>query len=304
MNIKFFRIAVFILIPLSLLSCKERVDSDSIKEVSSDTTYENEIPDSLKPLIGIDHINIAVKDLNSTIRLFVRLGFTVKPGRLHDNSIRNALIEFKDGKELELITADEPMDDLAKEYIDLISKGDGSAFTAFYVNSIGKTGNLLSPYYEIIKSKSGNQNTIVFPEESDIRTFWFVEKEKLNPEQQTHTDHNNTAGSLNGVILSKDFEDIGIEFLNNLGIDTVQTSDGDYINSFLLNDGYIHFSDKVTGSNGRPITGVIIKVSDYDKCYKVLKQEAIPFSEKNGNNLRRLIISEDFTGSIDIVLEE
>lgn len=38
-------------------------------------------------LISLDHVNVAVNDLKKAEEFFKSIGFTVKPGRFHENSI-------------------------------------------------------------------------------------------------------------------------------------------------------------------------------------------------------------------------
>src|SRR5262245_10497309 len=52
---------------------------------------------------GIDHLVIAVKDLDQAARDYEHLGFTVIPGGQHPVGSHNALIAFKDGSYLEII---------------------------------------------------------------------------------------------------------------------------------------------------------------------------------------------------------
>jgi Glyoxalase-like domain len=40
-------------------------------------------------LLGIDHIPLAVKDLERATETYRRLGFAIKPGRFHADGIRN-----------------------------------------------------------------------------------------------------------------------------------------------------------------------------------------------------------------------
>src|SRR5262245_4051661 len=58
-----------------------------------------------KPIAGLDHIPTAVRDLGAASARYRALGFALKPGRLHDNSILNNHAKFPDGTEIELITA-------------------------------------------------------------------------------------------------------------------------------------------------------------------------------------------------------
>jgi len=64
-------------------------------------------PAAPEPVVrGLDHVPLAVKDLEQAKADFEALGFALKPGRPHDNGLRNAHVKFPDGTEIELITAD------------------------------------------------------------------------------------------------------------------------------------------------------------------------------------------------------
>ena len=84
------------------------------------------------PIVGLDHIPIAVVDLDEAAERFKALGFVLKPGRPHANGIRNEHAKFPDGTELELITAPEARDDLTSKYRRHLALGDGPAFLAFF----------------------------------------------------------------------------------------------------------------------------------------------------------------------------
>lgn len=55
-------------------------------------------------LLGIDHIVVAVRDLDQATRDYARLGFTVVPGGRHPVGTYNGLIAFADGSYIELIS--------------------------------------------------------------------------------------------------------------------------------------------------------------------------------------------------------
>ena len=81
--------------------------------------------------IRIDHVINAVDDLDSAIIAFEANGFTVKPGRLHQNGLYNAHIKFKDNTSFELMSVKgDPSDEMAKEYKDLLEDGVGGAYLA------------------------------------------------------------------------------------------------------------------------------------------------------------------------------
>jgi len=85
---------------------------------------------ALQGMPRLDHVNVVVRDLEQAGRTYQRLGFTLKQGRPHANSIRNLHIKFSDTTEIELITADEPRDALARRYIALKHAGEGGAHFA------------------------------------------------------------------------------------------------------------------------------------------------------------------------------
>src|SRR2546423_2327298 len=55
-------------------------------------------------LLGLDHIVIAVNDLEAAIADYRRLGFTVVPGGRHPVGTYNGLVAFADGSYIELIS--------------------------------------------------------------------------------------------------------------------------------------------------------------------------------------------------------
>jgi catechol 2,3-dioxygenase-like lactoylglutathione lyase family enzyme len=85
---------------------------------------------------GLDHVPIAVANLEAAADTYRALGFTLKPGRPHANGIRNQHAKFADGTELELITAPEARDALTAKYRRHLTAGDGPAFLALFAPSM------------------------------------------------------------------------------------------------------------------------------------------------------------------------
>jgi len=94
---------------------------------------------------GLDHVPIAVRDLEAAADTYRRLGFSLKPGRPHDNGIRNQHVKFRDGTELELITAPEARDALTTTYRNHLAAGDGPAFFALYAPDASRVPKDLEP---------------------------------------------------------------------------------------------------------------------------------------------------------------
>lgn len=83
-------------------------------------------------VLGIDHVPVAVADLERAGERYRTLGFTLKPGRPHDNGITNLHAKFADGTEIELITAPAATDALTRTYREHLKAGDGPAFLALF----------------------------------------------------------------------------------------------------------------------------------------------------------------------------
>jgi hypothetical protein len=96
---------------------------------------------------GLDHIPIAVQDLESAAGRYRALGFVLKPGRPHANGIRNQHAKFPDGTELELITAPEVRDDVTAAYRRHLSAGDGPAFLSLHAPSLDAGAREFAPPY-------------------------------------------------------------------------------------------------------------------------------------------------------------
>jgi catechol 2,3-dioxygenase-like lactoylglutathione lyase family enzyme len=89
---------------------------------------------------GLDHVPVAVANLEEAAERYRALGFTLKPGRGHDNGIRNQHAKFADGTEIELITAPAARDALTDTYRRHLTQGDGPAFLALFAPSVERAG--------------------------------------------------------------------------------------------------------------------------------------------------------------------
>ncbi len=81
--------------------------------------------------VRIDHVVVAVGDLDRAARTYDALGFSQKPGRLHSNGLLNRLMKLADGTELEVMAVQEPPGDpMAEAYEAFITEGEGGAYLA------------------------------------------------------------------------------------------------------------------------------------------------------------------------------
>jgi beta-lactamase class D len=89
------------------------------------------------PIAGLDHLPLVVRDLAAATETYRRLGFSLKPGRPHENGITNAHVKFPDGSGVELITAPAGVDDLTRKYRTLAEAGEGPVFFSLHVRQPG-----------------------------------------------------------------------------------------------------------------------------------------------------------------------
>ena len=151
--------------------------------------------------IGLDHVIVAVNDLEKAARRYQDLGFAVKPGRLHDNGIRNRHVKFPDGIELELITAFEAHDALTAAYRRHLADGDGPAYFGFYAADRDAVARRLSsaglPYV-------WNGGLITFPETDPLHSLFFGGRNRAATDKAEHFAHSNTAEKVIALWLAGD----------------------------------------------------------------------------------------------------
>jgi catechol 2,3-dioxygenase-like lactoylglutathione lyase family enzyme len=87
---------------------------------------------------GIDHVVIAVRDLETASAAYRRLGFTVTPGGEHTGgATHNALISFADGAYFELIAFTEPDREQDHKWWGRLSRGEGTVDVALLSDDLG-----------------------------------------------------------------------------------------------------------------------------------------------------------------------
>ena len=154
--------------------------------------------------IRLDHVVIAVTDLASARLAFHdTLGFSLKPGRVHENGLRNAHVRFGDGSALELIStgAGEP-DELSEWYGRFLTQGDGGAFVALRAGPpdsvLGRLGDLAA---EAVVFESRAFDWVSFPEGHPLHSVFFIHVRVRPPDEPAQLHHRNGAMGLAEVWL-------------------------------------------------------------------------------------------------------
>jgi catechol 2,3-dioxygenase-like lactoylglutathione lyase family enzyme len=148
---------------------------------------------------GIDHVPTAVADLEAAQARFRALGFTLKPGRPHDNGIRNAHAKFGDGASIELITATTGVDELTRTYRTLIAQGDGPAFLAWRAPDIDALARALAPLNtRVVRSEA----MISFAVGDSMAPYFFGPGTPSRTDRPEHFVHPNSARGIAAVWLA------------------------------------------------------------------------------------------------------
>jgi hypothetical protein len=159
-------------------------------------------PAPAPPLVqGLDHVPVAVRDLDRAADDYRALGFALKPGRPHDNGIRNLHVKFENGTEIELITAPEALDELTTEYRHHLAEGEGPAFLGLFAPDTARIERKLGAAGIRAEEDGG---LIGFSSGEPLHALFFGRRQRSPTDKPEHFAHPNTAESLIGVFWASD----------------------------------------------------------------------------------------------------
>lgn len=152
-------------------------------------------------ILGVDHIPLAVADLEVAAGHYGQLGFTLKPGRPHENGIRNQHVKFRDGTGIELITAAEARDALTAEYRAHLAGGDGPAFVSLFAPDMNRLARQFDAQGRPYRRGDG---LLSFPTGDSLRYVFFGGLTRSPADRPEHFRHANGADALTGVWIAGD----------------------------------------------------------------------------------------------------
>jgi catechol 2,3-dioxygenase-like lactoylglutathione lyase family enzyme len=163
--------------------------------------------------IGLDHIPVAVGNLERATATYNALGFTLKPGRDHANGIRNTHVKFPTGAGIELLTAQEAVDELSSHYVGFLRAGEGPAFISFHARDTGRLRTALrSGGYDF--RQEGQITKLVSP---DFAFLFFVNDNRSPTDQPEHFAHANSATEMCAVWVATEKAEALVRLLVHLG---------------------------------------------------------------------------------------
>jgi hypothetical protein len=163
--------------------------------------------------LGLDHIPVAVGDLERASATFRDLGFALKTGRYHANGIRNAHVKFPNGAGIELLTAPKAVDVLSAHYVDLLRAGEGPAFVSFHARDTQRLHEAL---------REGGYDFRLDGEATELQSpkfaYVFVVRDNRSPtDRPEHFAHANGTTALSAVWVATEHADALARLLVQLG---------------------------------------------------------------------------------------
>lgn len=153
-----------------------------------------------RPLVGLDHIPFAVKDLEAASETYRRIGFALKPGRFHENGIRNMHVKFPDGSGIELLTASRANDDMTTRYVKIIGQGEGPAYMSLHARDTEGLLRALSAGNIAVSREDG----LLKLSDPALSFIFFVGDNRAKNDRPEHFAHANSAVAMTEVWLATD----------------------------------------------------------------------------------------------------
>lgn len=237
---------------------------------------------------GLDHVPIAVRDLEAAAETYRRLGFALKPGRPHDNGIRNQHVKFPDGTELELITAPEARDPLTTTYRTHLEAGDGPAFLALYAPDASRVPRDLDAPLGYLFFGPRNASPTDLPEHfahansaETLAAVWLADND-LEPERTLFA-------KLGGTVARR-----AVHVPDRVGADVARFGDGEVV---LLPGARQRVA-------GRRIVGVTVRVRSLSTASELLKSRGIPTTASGEPASKSLFLAPETAHGLWIELRE
>lgn len=261
-----------------------------------------------QPLIRIDHIPLAVRDLGRAAAAYQRLGFTIKPGRSHTDGIHNVHVKFANGAGIELITAGAFKDDLTRHYLALLAQGEGPAFVGFYTPDLTALEARLDRA-GIRYSLDGN--FLLFSDPALAWAFMFDVPNLAPNDKPEYFRHLNTANGTFGIWIAGADEARMLKLFKTLGARLerrrVYVPDAVSADVATVADGgeviFLPAARQILP--GRPIVGIVLKTKDLDALNRQIRSaEVIAASTRETKAYRSTFIAPRDTHGVWLEFRE
>jgi hypothetical protein len=263
--------------------------------------------DADEPLVlGLSHVPTAVRDLEATRARYERLGFSLKPGRPHDNGIRNVHIKFRDGTEVEFLTASRARDDLTSGYVAFLRGGDGPAFLALHAPSTRRLSRALRAAG--MRVREGRYG-VSFESGDPLEHIFFGGLNHSPTDRPEHFAHRNTAESLIAVWLAdgpSPYDDLFAQLRVKPRGDLRMPPVGATARRVSFRSGeLLLLPASARRAPGRPLLGMTLRVRDLQVARRVFRQAEHDLPAVDvGREGRSIFLPPDAAGGFWLELRE
>ncbi|MEZ5418878.1 MAG: VOC family protein [Vicinamibacterales bacterium] len=229
--------------------------------------------------IGLDHIPVVVRELDSAAATYRAMGFALKPGQPHPNGLRNTHVKFPDGAGIELLTAPSATDELTAQYVDLLRSGEGPAFAAFHARDTARLHAALRAGGYAFREEGGFTRLLA-PEFSFL---FFVRDNRSPTDRPEHFAHANGATALRAIWVGTEHGAALVRLLVSLGgrpeRRTVLVPEPAEATVVDLSSGeVVVLPPSHRAVPGRPVFGAGFRVSDLAAVRRALEAAKIPLA--------------------------
>ena len=252
---------------------------------------------------GISHVCLAVADLDKASADFAALGFALKEGRPHPDGIRNRHVKFKDGTEIELITAPAATDDLTRHYRDFLQHGDGVAFLSLVVEPPDVAVDRLAT---VGLPATRGEVYVDFPYEGPLGYLFFAPLNHSPTDRPEHFAHANSATSLTGVRLESASFDAERRLVRGLGLAEGVCGPNTQVAGLtcvVLSDGGELMLAPNAGTSRARVTQLLVNVVSVDRLTAALRAANVAF-QRVGTNPGAMAVDGAVTHGVTLRFQE
>jgi catechol 2,3-dioxygenase-like lactoylglutathione lyase family enzyme len=250
-------------------------------------------PSETNALVGIDHIPLVVANLDEAAETYRRLGFAIKPGHPHPDSIRNEHVKFPDGAGIELITASEPLDETASRYLQMRSQGEGPAYVSFHTGDMTALKRRLD---RLGQAYSVHDNLLELTNPTLKWLFVFEGTNQSPTDRPEHFAHPNTADATQAVWIAGGDQRQMLAFFQGLGARIerryVHVPEPTWVTVAAVANGEVIFLPSSRQLiPGRPIVGVVMHVRHVSAVTRVLQSTGVSSIRQTVGSSRSIFIA-------------
>ena len=152
-------------------------------------------------LVGLDHLPTVVANLDQARDDYRRIGFSLKPGRPHDDGLRNLHVKFRDGSGIELLGVPEPpTDSLTRKYSEQLRRGEGPVYLSLHARDT----NALVAALDAARVRYTQHDGLLSPADPRLAFLFFVQDNRSPTDLPEHFAHANGAVAMTEVWLALD----------------------------------------------------------------------------------------------------